>query len=189
MLGLFGNLNNFNVFGSQDKQKIMKENEINLIKKEIEYMNREYPKHPDFVKRIQSVIEDNYRLRILLENQNCISEEKYSNIILSQFLHFYDHFIKLRAELFNQKSAIADLLKKKDEEIDEIKSRTSKEIERLNSQFNQSIEKTKELKLQSIKNNSRQKSMQVMRILETMKAGIDDSKPIQSPNKCSKRET
>lgn len=168
-------MNNFNVFGKKGKQDVLKKNEISLISKEIELMNKEYPKHPDFVRRIQSILEDNHRLRILLENQNRISEEKYSNIILTQFLTFYDQFIKIRNELFDQKQNLNEIIKEKENEVKEIKERAEREINRLNERFNENLEKTKKLKLDSLKEKSSKNSKQVLRILETFKAAIDDS--------------
>ena len=44
------------------------ENDVLLMKREMDMMNREYRKHPDFVRRVGTLIEDNLRLRLLIKN-------------------------------------------------------------------------------------------------------------------------
>jgi hypothetical protein len=63
-------------------------------------MKTEYPKHPDFVKRLSSMIRDNSRFRVLLENYLILDDKNKSSVILLQFLMFYDEMQVLRHEIF-----------------------------------------------------------------------------------------
>ena len=68
----------------------MNTNDMDLLHKEVELMKSEYPKHPDFAKRLAATLRDNARFRTLLENQLVLDERKKSGVVLMQFLHFYD---------------------------------------------------------------------------------------------------
>lgn len=61
---LFAKGDDYTAFGESE----MNENDMDLLQKEVELMRSEYPKHPDFAKRLASTLRDNARFRALLEN-------------------------------------------------------------------------------------------------------------------------
>lgn len=124
--GLFGLLgkvkdNLFSMPGNTNQLTELNSNDISLLQKEIELMTKEYPKHPDFVKRLVSLIQDNLRLRLLLENQLVLDEEKKSSVILMQFMLFYDEIQTMRKQLYTQKMGLNQVIQEKDNIIKNLK--------------------------------------------------------------------
>lgn len=119
------------------------------MRKEIELMRKEYPKDPDFVMRLQNLIEDNTRLRLLLKNEVVIDEEKKSSLILHQFIIFFEHVSKIRNNLLDEKRSFSQQLHAKNKEIEELRaqlqsrpSSSGEQMHRIISRFKHYIEES-----------------------------------------------
>ena len=171
MIGLeiFGKVKNMTGFGGHQDLSNLTDSEIGSIEKEVEFMTKEYPKHPDFVKRVKSLVEDNHRLRLLVESQTSLNGEDQSNIILLQFLMYYDEVKAMRLNLETKNSSINDLIAEKDQEIARLESELSAAREE-NESLREEIE---DLQVGGDVN-------QTLRILNIMKEAVDKSRSIEN---------
>lgn len=138
----------------------LNDNDISLLQKEIDLMNKEFPKSPDFVQRMKSLIEDNLRLRILLKNQTVVDEEKKSSVILHQFIEVFDEVSTIKRSLLEQRQRMDRGSDDKDVEINFLKE----QIQLLRDELQK--EQSEEIAIGA-------KNQQIMRILTKFKDFID----------------